>query len=269
MSKTPATPPSIYRRLMAPAALNYLILWGVGLGIYFMAMMGKGNMLGAILVIVLAVPGVLARWVISPVMALIITVYLMYDPAFIGLLTLVDSGRVVFLGDGPGFDLNNVVLAASLLAYVIGHYRLNALLHFGMAEDPTPRRPNTTGKRPVRPEKTVPNDELPKTLVVAAACLIVGQAVWYLLALYERSSRPNAYGVGATRLLLVLWGFGLVLLVLVAALTYLRYSRYSRAEADMVLRDTFFQEMRRETDRLQRWRKWFKDRMARQRTAGK
>ena len=54
-----------------------------------------------------------------------------------------------------------------------------------------------------------------------------------------------------------------------AALVYLRGNRMTRAEAALVLRDEFFQENRRETDRLQRWRKWFKERVARRRRAGK
>jgi hypothetical protein len=41
------------------------------------------------------------------------------------------------------------------------------------------------------------------------------------------------------------------------------------AEASLVLRDEFFHENRRETDRLQRWRKWFKERVALRRRAGK
>jgi hypothetical protein len=43
----------------------------------------------------------------------------------------------------------------------------------------------------------------------------------------------------------------------------------TRREAALVLRDEFFQENRRESDRLQRWRKWYKERVALRRRAGK
>ena len=51
--------PSVFRRLRAPAALNYLIMTSAGLLTYAMIMMGKGNDVGAMIAILLAIPGVL------------------------------------------------------------------------------------------------------------------------------------------------------------------------------------------------------------------
>ena len=54
-------------------------------------------------------------------------------------------------------------------------------------------------------------------------------------------------------------------MVITAALSYWRMSRMSPNEAAMVVRDAAFQENRRETDRVERWRKWFKTKMSRKR----
>jgi hypothetical protein len=62
---------------------------------------------------------------------------------------------------------------------------------------------------------------------------------------------------------------GLALMVVTAALVYMRSAGMTRQEAAQSLRDEFFQENRRETDRLQRWRKWFKERVAWRRRSGK
>jgi hypothetical protein len=258
--------PRFLRRYMEPALLNYLVLTAAGLLIYFLAMASKGNTIGAILAVVLAIPGVLARWVISPTLVLLLTVYMLYDPGFFGVINFIGTGRWQVFPDGPGFDLMNAVLAASLLAYFIGHYRLNALLHAGIANDPTPRRPLHLVQRATRPVATVPPDELPKVLVAAAACLLGGQLLWYVLAGLERLSRPHAYNAGTTRLMLFGWLLGGGLLLLSVLLSYWRHATMTRHEADMILRDTAFHEMRRETDRLQRWRRWFKDRVALRRT---
>ena len=109
------------------------------------------------------------------------------------------------------------------------------------------------------------------TLIVAGGCVIVGQIVWSALVSIEIKGRPNPaeFTVGTSRFLLVAWLMGLSLMVVSAALVYMRSARMTRNEAALVLRDEYFQENRRETDRLHRWRKWFKERVALRRSAGK
>jgi hypothetical protein len=168
-----------------------------------------------------------------------------------------------------GFNLEDVLLAAALLAYVIGHFRLTSLVHQGMPEEPTARQERDPLNPPKRPAGTVGPDELPRTLVAAAGCVIVGEAAWVLVTLVERAGRPAVFTAGTARFLIVAWVTGLAIMVASAALVYLRSARMTRREAALVLRDEFFQEDRRETDRLQRWRKWYKERVALRRRAGK
>jgi len=266
----PAKPPSIFRRLQAPAALNYLVMGGAGLLVYGMIMMG-GNEAGFLIVVLLATAGVLARWTAAPVLILLLTTYLIIDPGAGNLMGWFTGMPWSFSQSPGGFHLEDVILSAALLAYVIGHFRLTAILHQGMPDEPTVRKERDPANPPRRPVETVPQDELPRTLVIAGACVIVGEVIWVLLALVEQMSRPreSEFTIGTARLLVVVWVIGLGLMVVSAALVYLRSVRMTRPEAALVLRDEFFQETRRETDRLQRWRRWFKERVALRRRAGK
>ena len=260
---------NVFRRLREPAALNYLVLTVAGLLVYFLMMSSKGNDAGALFAIVLAIPGVLLRWVVSPALVLILTTYLMYDPAFYGLMSFRSGGFGVSVARSR-FEIEDVVLAASLLAYLIGHFRLTGLIAQGMPEDPTPRRPRDSDHLPRRPASLVAPDELPMALAMGAGCCVVGQIAWTVVTLSEKGGRESSlFAPGTDRFFMVAWGIGSVLMAIAAVLTYLQWSRMTPAEADVALRDTSFQEMKRETDRLHRWRKWYRERVARKRRAGK
>jgi hypothetical protein len=264
-------PPSVFRKLRDPAALNYLVVAGAGLLVYGLIMMARGNDIGAIIAVLLALPGILARWTAAPVLILLMTTYLLIDPGFYNLVAWVTGGPRFFGRTGGGFDLEDVLLAAGLLAYTLGHFRLTSLIHQGMPNEPTAQRPTDPANPPRRPPHLVGPDELPRTLIVGGCCVIGGQLAWTILVLVERAGRPRPadFTTGTARLLLLAWVFGLALMVASAALVYLRANRMTQAEAAMALRDEFFLENRRETDRLQRWRRWFKERMALRRRAGK
>lgn len=272
MSRGAPPGPGVIQRLRRdPAALNYLVLAGAGLLVYVLLLLAQGNSAGAMIAVLLAVPGVLARWTSSAILVLLLTAYLIIDPGFYSLLNSISGFGWYWPRAGGGFDLEDVILAGALLAYTVGHYRLTGLFHQAMPDDPAPRRERDPANPPRRPGGLVGADELPRTLIVAGACVIVGQAAWVVLVLTERLSRADEprFSTGPARFLLVAWVAGLGLMAVSAALVYLRSARMSRAEARLVLRDEFFQENRRETDRLQRWRKWYKERVAARRRAGK
>jgi hypothetical protein len=271
MSTDTPRPPSIWQRLRPPAAINYLVLVGAGLLVYGFIMMARGNDVGALLAILIAIPGILARWTAAPVLILLLTTYLMIDPGFINLIGFVTGSRWYFPRSGSGFNLEDLLLAAGLLAYTIGHFRLTSMVHQGMPVDSTVQRTAD----PANPPRYLPElagaEELPRTLVVGGCCVVVGQLVWVILSFVEAAGRPRISQItdGSARFVLAVWAIGLGLMLVSAAVVYLRGNWMTPAEASLVLRDEFFQENRRETDRLQRWRKWFKERVAMRRRAGK
>lgn len=267
----PPPPPSVFQRLRSPGALNYLIMTGAGLMVYGMMMVGMGNDIGAMIAILLAIPGVLARWTASPILVLLLTIYLMLDPGFMGIVGFVTGDRWFLPRESDNFSLNDLLLATGLLSYVIGHFRLTALIHQSMPDDPTVRRDRDLARPPRRPAELVAPEELPRTLVVAAGCVVVGQAAWLFVVMIERLGRSNTsvFTVGTSRFMLVAWIVGLAIMIVSAALIYMRSARMTGEEAALLLRDEFFEEGRRETDRLHRWRKWHKERMALRRRSGK
>ena len=271
MSGERTNPPGVFQRLRPPAALNYLVLVGAGLLVYGLIMMARGNDAGALLAVLLAIPGILARWTAAPVLILLLTTYLMIDPGFLNAIGWVTGSPWFFPKAPGGFDLEDLLLAAGLLAYTIGHYRLTSMIHQGMPNESTSQRGPDPANPPRRVPELVGQDELPRTLVAGGCCVIAGQLVWTILTQIEKAGRPrlSAFTDGSSRLLLVVWLTGLSLMLVSAGLVYLRGSRMTPAEAALVLRDEFFQENRRETDRLQRWRKWFKERVALRRRSGR
>lgn len=271
MSDDRPTPPRLFQRLRPPAALNYLVLVGSGLLVYGLIMMARGNDVRALLAVLLAVPGILARWTGAPVLILLLTAYLVIDPGFMNLIGWVTGSPWFFPRPSGGFDLEDVLLAAGLLAYTIGHYRLTSMVHQGMPNEPTAQRATDPVNPPRRSPDLAGPDELQHTLLAAGGCLIVGQLAWTVLSQVEKSGRPrlSEFTAGSARLILVVWVTGLALMLVSAALVYLRGNRMTRAEAALVLRDEFFHEERRETDRLQRWRKWFKEKVAVRRRSGR
>ena len=271
MSGEPQPKPSLWRKLRDPAAVNYLVLTGAGLLVYGLMMMSRGNDIGALIAGLLAIAGILARWTAAPVLILLLTTYLLIDPGFQGLVARLTGDRPFFPPNPGGFELENVLLAGGLLAYTIGHFRLTSLVHQGMPNEPTSQRQPDPTDPPRRSAALVGSDELTRVLVVGGCCLVGGQLAWTVLVLIEYGGRPRLADLshGTTRLLLLAWAAGLAIMVASAALVYLRGNRMSPAEAAGALRDEFFLENRRETDRLLRWRKWFKERVALRRRAGK
>lgn len=271
MSGDRTPPPGLFQRLRPPAALNYLVLVGAGLLVYGLIMMARGNDVGALLAVLLAIPGILARWTAAPILVLLLTTYLVIDPGFMNLIGWITGSTWLFPRPTGGFDLEDVLLAAGLLAYAIGHYRLTAMVHQGMPNEPTAQRGTDPANPPRCPAELAGPDELPQTLIAGGCCLIVGQLAWTVLSQVEKAGRPRLsdFSAGSTRFILVVWVTGLAMMLAAAALVYLRGNRMTQAEAALVLRDEFFHEERRETDRLQRWRKWFKERVALRRRSGR
>lgn len=255
----------IFRQLIKPAYLGYLLVWGSGLVAYFFLMSSRASDIMALIAIFLAIPGVLLRWGASPIFFVLLTTYGIIDPGFFSILNFLGSGKWYALAPNSGFNIEDMMLGASILAYLIGHYRLYSMLSSVIPNEPSIRREVEITDPKTRPETQVDQDELPRTLMIAGCCIVAAQAIWMLLGYIERITRPHAYMPAGTKTLFLLWGVGSLAMILAAALTYLRMSRMSEHEATMVLRDASFQENRRETDRVERWRKWFKNKMSRKR----
>lgn len=268
---SPTASPSVFRRLAEPRVLNHLIMTAAGFATYALLFASNGNDLGAAVAFVLAVAGILLRWTAAPILILLFTAYLHIDPGFGNLLGQVTGSRWFWQRTSAVFQLEDLLLAGGFLVYVIGHYRLAGMLHQAMPDEPTVRRDVDMANPPKRPTEIIADDEWVRALVVAAGCLVGGQAAWLAIrAVVARlDSSRSEFSEGTLRLILFTWLVVVGLCAVAAILVYARTLRMSRHEAKLILRDQFFHETRRETDRLHRWRQWFKRRVATDRRAGK
>ncbi len=252
-------------RYAAPAPLGYLVMAGAGLLVYFFLMTSRGGDILAIIAILFALLGLFAKMTGAPIILLLLTTYALLDPGFFSVTNFIGTGQwSSFVFDG-GYSIEDGLLAMAVLAYLVGHYRLNALLREAMPKDPSVRREVFMPEPVSRPLTQVGPEELPRILIVGGVCVIVGQLGWLAVTLAERAMRPHTLTTGSGRAMALLWGLGSLLMIASAVLTYLRMSRMTPAEASMVVRDEAFHETRRETDRVERWRKWFKAKMSRKR----
>ncbi len=134
--------PSLLEMVRQPSARNYLFIGAAALLVYYTLMAERGGQLGALLTVIIAVPGLLARWVISPCLVLVLTSYLLFDPNFERLVPAFDGARrsLSYGRVSMAVGLSDILLAAAILIYLIAQCRIFSLVHQSMPNDPPPRR---------------------------------------------------------------------------------------------------------------------------------
>jgi hypothetical protein len=227
----------------------------------------------------------LGRWFLFPITVGLVPVFFRWRIGpllFLGALatTLFATGSRVPGIPGwrppPTAPLNDLLLSATVLAYVAGHYRLQGLAHFIFPRDPR-RLPAAPAKRGLTvPPQRSPGLATPTEWVL----LLLSLPVWAGLALFGspwlipapdeqrlfevetlRSSELMEQVVGLTQLFLngvwrcrlLVWFLGAGLLLVSGLLGYLAWGRLSAAEAILYLQDTTWAESRREQRLLQSW----------------
>lgn len=252
---------TIWWLIATPGARTYLIVGLAALMIHFLVMSGQGGELGAMLLIVLAVPGLIVGWVVSPALFILLSTYLFIDPNFEG---LTNGYRSRYSGSlrGPNtplFSLEDLLLASSGLGYLIAHFRLQSLAFRGMPLEPRIKRKGESEKDLVRPHELVNDAEMGVVLVLTMSAVILGQFVWWLLVMLERRfSIANVAMVQLVigRLMLFTFVFGGATFVATFVFSYFRWIRMNRHEAELILQDEVWAETRREHERILHWRKW-------------
>lgn len=252
---------SIWWLIATPGARTYLIIGLAALMIHFLVMSGRGGELGALLLVIVTVPGLTIGWVVSPALFILLSTYLFIDPNFEG---LTGGYRSRFVGSlrGPStplFNLEDLLLASSGLAYLISHFRLQSLAFRGMPLEPRIKRKGETEKDLVRPPELVDDAEMGVLLVLTMSAMIIGQFIWWLLVVMERRLGVASVGlvqVVIGRLMLFAFVFGAATFVSTLVFNYFRWIRMSRHEADLILQDEVWAETRREHERILHWRKW-------------
>jgi len=255
-------------QFQVPAVRAYMFIGLAALLVYYTIMGERGGSLGALLTIVIAIPGLIARWVISPILFLILVTYLLFDPDFGSLVEMMEGYRRAYRGRGvsTAFGLDDLLLAATILVYLMSHYRLMSFVHKSMPDDPAPRRKGQPEpESPRRPVKLFADRELGIMFAIAAFSVIIGAIGWIMLSGYESGSRlAGTWGVSRpfARFIVFLWSVGGGAVLVGVAFRYLALRRMSWFEARLIVQDLFWLETRREQERIYRWRNWYRKRIA-------
>lgn len=256
-----------FEMLRHPAVRMYLFIASAALLIYFILMSSRGGELGTLLTILIAVPGLLARWVISPPLFLIFVTYLLVDPNFGELAGAINddvtSGAYGYRRFGSSaLELDTLILGAAILIYLIAQFRLLSFTHKSMPDDPPPRRKGQPEARvPRRPFKLFAENEIASMLFIALGSILVAVFIWFILTGYERWQHL-AFNWGVARpfahIMLFFWALGTGIVLTGSVLGYMGLRRMNRLQARLLLQDLFWQQTRREQERIHRWRRWHK-----------
>jgi hypothetical protein len=253
----------------------------------------------ALLVVLLALLVMLPRWgpmwVLLPVLVGLASLLLRWRAGPLVFLTVL--GGVLYIASAlraplrPGAlvpappSVMDLLLAGAVLAYVAGHYRLQALVKFLFPRDPRRAATGAGPPRVRRPPTRVPEQR-------SRGLASPGELVWLLLALpswallaviayrllvpnepldffgenpgYASSEWPEyeaRLSVGVLAELLwrgraLLWVLGVGVLFVSGVLSYLAWNPKRRAEAEVFLQDTAWRETRREQRRINSWLVW-------------
>lgn len=268
---TPERPPSMMEMFREPAARNYVFVGLAALFIFYSLFKNTaGPEMGIWLLVLIAVPGLIARWVISPILFLILITYLLFDPRFDNLIMMLEGSSRAWLSSYGrrrlDLEFDHLLLGASILFYLIAQYRLLSLVHQSMPNDPPPRRkgqPEPTAPR--RPAKLFTEREMAFALGIGLLSVLLGAIAWWAISGYERGEQIGyTWGIARpfARLMLFVWAFITGSILTGVLFRYLALRRMTRLEARLMLQDMFFDETRREQERIYRWQRWYRGRQA-------
>lgn len=233
------------------AADTYGYLCGTALVLIGLVLFRKGLFPWAMFPVGAGLLGLFFRWRIAPVLVIGITC---------SCLVYAEPGGPFLRGSGQrpsaGYvDLPTWILCSALLAYVIGHYRLQAL---SSTIFPPDRRGST---------KKTAKDQLDRPRL--GRTVVGGEVGWLVFTLPFVSfaallllrmlpgPRPE-FGLysNSWMTLLLLWLLGLGVFVAHGVVVYMALRNLGLAEARMFIQDQLWLELRRDLRRINRWLVW-------------
>lgn len=244
------------------APRNYVLGGAVALAVVYIALLGRGSGIGGLIVLFVAAPGLVLRWVVSPVLALMLVSYFLFDPSGLYIFdsVLARAANTFRAGFSPRDNFMrplDLLAVAGVMAYLICAYRALSLTHRGFPSEGQ-TSPDRSRRRPeVRPDSAVPEGEAVSVAVIALAAVAAGQVAWYLL---HSVRLPVALPERLQRLLFALWALVSGALIATAALGYVRRRDAAPEEALQFLQDVAWEETDREQRRVHVWRDWFRKR---------
>ena len=286
MSTTPETPASEAPAPEDAGVRNYTFLCLVALLVVLLgllALLPRWGPVWILLPVMVGLGSLLLRWRAGPLVFLAILGSILYLASALR-APLLPGG---FLPAPP--SAIDLVLAGAVLAYVAGHYRLQALVKFVFPRDPrrtpAPAAPPAGPARARRPPARVPEQRSPGLASQGELVwLLLALPAWALLGLIAHrllvpNEPPDVFGYdmdsadlewyqyqGGLALHVLaellwrgralLWVLSVSVLLVSGVLSYLAWNPRRRAEAEVFLQDTVWRETRGEERRLNSWLVW-------------
>jgi hypothetical protein len=183
------------------------------------------------------------------------------------LLVLLSVAASIYLlptsshGNARTIDIEDALLAGSLLTYLAAQYRLFSL---GTAAFPPDSRPTPKAQSGEAPEKRPEGSVRPVELLWLGLTMLVTVVIAFLVwraaivdwTVYGPAPANLRPAHTFWRFALLIWLFGIGTLMLTGIFRTLRIYRNNETEARMVLQDALWAETRGEQRRINRWVAW-------------
>lgn len=255
-----------FDRLLDERLRSYVVVVAAALLVIFVTGLIAGSLMAGLVPMLIGLAGLALRWPAMPMICAISVAWFQALPL----------GVPVYAPDRVDpkfthFRIQDLMLVAAVLVYLIAQYRLYALAHRAIPNDRILqfRRPGSDLPELRDPDR-VEEREIPQILVLMAGALVAGQVLWLILSEtvlnfrilppFEARDRFNSGSVPSHASREILFALGLGLSVFFARLGfwYWKLRGLNRDEAQLVLADTGWSEMRREAARLETWRAYGK-----------
>lgn len=241
MSTTQPAPVAWLQR----GALAYMIICLCALLLLFQVFQEREAGHWSFFPIIVGSAGVFLRWGFAPLALL----------AAVVLTLLVEPNRLLFVSNAS-LRVPDFLLCASVLAYVLAHYRLT-LLRTPFPPERQPAKPSPAAPPAIQREQPealfISSRELGLLLLSLPLWAGLAQVVWPLLP--RTAGNPGLIGP-VWRVVAFLWIVGGGGLVTASAFDYAYRRRMSREEATLYLQDLLWRETRGEQRRINRWFAW-------------
>jgi hypothetical protein len=260
MTDTTTEPPSTYfARLFDPRVRGYLVTVVAALAVVFVALFQKGELIAAVVPLLLAVAGLALRWTGVPLLVVMMVCYLLVFPMGVPV-----HGYSYAFVPSSYFLLTDLLFVPAVLCYVAAQYRLFGLTERAAPADRRRRLDSNSGPLPRRPAGAIGETELQWLFAGIAVAVLCGQLLWLAFTKLEFDlgrfppvrAADRSLASPASRFFLFAVGFGLTAGVVRFAFWCLRLYRLTPAEARAIVVDTGWEEIRRESARQETWRAW-------------
>lgn len=250
-----------WERLLDERLRSYVVVAAAALLVIFVSGLLAGSLMAGLVPAIFGLCALGLRW---PVMSVLLVVAVAWFQAL-------PFGVPVF-SPRPldprftHFRFGDILLVAAVLVYLIAQFRLYTLAHAAVPDDRIFRVRRKHEMPDLRDPDRVEEREIPQLLVLMGAALVAGQFLWLFLSetvlnfriLPPIEIRDGLRGASlpyhASREVMFAIGLGVSIFLARLGLWYWRLRSLNREEAQLILADTGWSEMRREAARLETWR---------------